>query len=60
MLYMYLANLNFLNLTTRTIAFHKKVRMCRKNKFQVETMKINFPKKNLAMWYIEGFWKCSL
>jgi hypothetical protein len=24
--------------------------MCRKNKFQVETMKINSPKKNLAMY----------
>jgi hypothetical protein len=23
-------------------------------------MKINSPKKNLAMWYIERFWKCSL
>ncbi len=36
--------------------FTKNVRMCRKNKFQVEIIKINSPKKNLAMWYIErGF-----
>jgi hypothetical protein len=33
----------------------KNARMCRKNKFQVEAMKTNFPKK-----YIERFWKCSL
>jgi len=40
----------FLNLAIRVIPFHKKnVRMCRKNKFQVEIMKINSPKKNLAM-----------
>jgi hypothetical protein len=45
----------FLNLVIRAIPFHKKVRMCRKNKFQVETMKINSPKKNLTMWYIERF-----
>ncbi len=59
MFYMYWANFNyfFLNLAIRAIPFHKKnVRMCRKNKIQVQTIKINFPKKNLAMWYIErGF-----
>jgi hypothetical protein len=50
----------FLNLAIRAIPFHKKVRMCRKNKVYVETIKINSPQKNLAMWYIERFWKCSL
>jgi hypothetical protein len=52
--------LYFQNLAIRAITFHKNVRMCRKNKFQVETMKINSPKKNLAMWSIERFWNCSL
>ncbi len=50
----------FLNLTIKAIPFHKNVRMCKINKFQVETIKINSPKKNLTMWYIERFWKCSL
>jgi hypothetical protein len=36
-------------LAIEAIPYHKKVRMCRKNKFQVETIKINSPKKNLAM-----------
>jgi hypothetical protein len=49
----------FLNLAIRFL-FTKNVRMCRKNRFHVETMKIKSPKKNLAMWYIERFWKCSL
>jgi hypothetical protein len=39
----------FLNLAIKAIPFHKNVRMCKKKKFQVETMKINSPKKNLAM-----------
>jgi hypothetical protein len=40
----------FLNLAIRgPFLFTKNVRMCRKNKFQVETMKINSPKKKLAM-----------
>jgi hypothetical protein len=39
----------FLNLAIRAIPFNKNVRMCKKNKFQVKTMKINSPKKNLAM-----------
>jgi len=51
----------FLNLAIRANPFHKKMLECvEKIKFQVETMKINSPKKNLAMWYIEKFWKCSL
>jgi hypothetical protein len=47
--------LSFLNLVIRAIPFHKNVRMCKKIKIQVETMKINSLKKNLAMWYIERF-----
>ncbi len=45
MLHMYLANLKlfFQNLAIR--AHKKNARMCRKNKFQVETMKINSPQK---------------
>jgi len=39
----------FLNLAIWQFLFTKNVRMCRKNKFQVETMKINSPKKNVAM-----------
>ncbi len=60
--YMYLTNLNYFLKIWRLgpFLFTKNVRMCRKNKFEVETMKINSPKKNLAMWYIERFWKCSL
>jgi hypothetical protein len=50
----------FLNLAIRVIPFHKKIRMCKKIKNKVETIKINPPKNNLAMWYIERFWKCSL
>jgi hypothetical protein len=58
---MYLANLNYFFKIWRIRAHKKNARMCRKNKFQVETMKINSPqKKNLAMGYIERFWKCSL